>query len=856
MTTDDCRKNRDKRTSECSNLTEGSYGIRDLVDIEYLRRILEQFTAATGFTAGLVAEPDQEIVVATGWREICTNFHRACPESEKYCKQSNRILTRQLKQLKELNIEPCRMGLIDGATPIIVEGKHVASLYGGQVFFEKPDIARFREQAKEFGYDLDAYLDAMGRVPVVDKEQFRKILSFLSEMAVMIAELGLSNLKTKENTRNLERQIAERRRTEEALRESEVRFRTIVQSSPMGMHMYELKSDNKLVFVDANPAADELLGVDNSQFIGKTIEEAFPPLSETEVPDKYRLAAKRGEPWNTENIAYEDGQIKGAYQVHAFQTSPRNMVAMFLDITEKKKAEETIRQSEERFRALTEKGSDLVLIVDKNNVVTYSSPSIRMFGYRIEEIVGKSPADFIHPDDLASVEKSLKLSAKRPGRTVRMNDFRSRHKDGSWFIIEGFLTCLFDQPGVNGIVFNGREVTEKRRLQDCASRAQRLETSGLIAGQVAHDFNNLLGPLVAYPDFIKDELPENHPAVQYVQDMKEAAEQMSEINQQLLTLGRQGHYNQEPLNLNETITQVLDQICPVPETLIIEKELEEDLMNIRGGGSQIFRAVSNLISNAREAMQDIGQLTVRTENSYVDVSSGRFADVQKGEYVRLTISDTGIGIAPDILPRIFDPFFTTKTSGRKRGSGLGLSVVHAVIEDHDGCIDYESVPGVGTSFYLYFPTTRENTGTNRQNEIVGGKERILVVDDDKVQREVNSRLLDRLGYDVNVVKSGEEALDILREHPQDLLILDMIMPDGIDGTETLRRALEINPSQKAIIVSGFAENQRVQEALLLGASEFIRKPLTFKTIAQAVRRVLDPKTEVPAGGVSRDGAVV
>ena len=854
--TDNRRRKRDKTTSESSNLVDGCYDIRDLVDIEYLRRVLEQFTTATGFTTGLVAEPDQELLVATGWRDICTRFHRACPESEKCCKKSNRVLTQQLKELKETNIALCEMGLVDGATPIIVEGKHIASLYGGQVLFEQPDIERFRAQATEYGYEMDAYLHALSEVPVVNKGQFRNMLSFLSEMAVMIAELGLSNLKTKENTGILEKEVAERKRTEEALRRSEERFRTIVQSSPLGMHTYELTSDNKLVFLGANRAADELLGVDNSQFIGRTIEEAFPPLAETEVPEKYRLAAGGGEPWNTEEIEYEDGQIKGAYQVHAFQTSPGKMAAMFLDITEKKRAEEAIRRSEERFRALTEKGNDIVLIIGKDGVFTYASPSVRTFGYKPEDVVDSTPADLVHQDDLASLEKSIKLSTKRPGKTVRMSDCRVHHKDGSWLLLEGFLTCLFDQPGVDGIVFNGRDVTEKRRLQDFASRVQRLETSGRIAGQVAHDFNNLLGPLVAYPDFIRDELPDNHPAIQYVQDMKEAAEQMSEINQQLLTLGRQGHYNQEPLNLNETISQVLDQIYPVPEKLVIEKELEEDLMNIRGGGSQIFRAISNLIANAREAMQDVGQLTVRTENSYVDVSSGRFADVQKGEYVKATISDTGIGISPDILPRIFDPFFTTKTSSRKRGSGLGLSVVHAVIEDHDGCIDYESVPGVGTSFYLYFPTTRENTETNRRIEVVGGKEKILVVDDDKVQREVNSRLLGKLGYDVNVVKSGEEALDILRKHPQDLLIIDMIMPDGIDGTEALRRALEINPSQKAIIVSGFAENQRVQEALLLGASEFIRKPLTFKSIAQAVRRALDSKTEVPAGGVSRDGAVV
>ena len=450
---DDKDNNQDSTASNCSNITVGSYGIRDLVDIECLRRILEQFSAATGFTTGLVAEPDQKLLIATGWRKICMEFHRACPESEKCCKESNKILTRQLKELKEINIEPCKMGLIDGATPIIVEGEHIASLYGGQVFFEKPDIDRFRAQAVEFGYDPDAYLEALSRVPIASKEQFRHVLSFLSEMAVMIAELGLSNLKMKENTSNLKKQVSDRRRTEEALRRSEERFRTIVQSSPMGMHMYELTSDNKLVFSGANPSADELLGVDNSQFIGKTIEEAFPSLVETEVPNKYRLAAGKGEPWNTDEIVYKDGQIKGAYQVHAFRTSPGKMAAMFLDITEKKKAEEAIRHSEERFRALTEKGSDVVLIVGESGIFTYASPSVITFGYKPEDVVGNTPGDLVHQDDLASVEKSIKLSTKRPGKTVRMSDCRVRNKDGSWFLLEGFLTCLFDQPGVNGIVF-------------------------------------------------------------------------------------------------------------------------------------------------------------------------------------------------------------------------------------------------------------------------------------------------------------------------------------------------------------------------------------------------------------------
>jgi CheY-like chemotaxis protein len=226
---------------------------------------------------------------------------------------------------------------------------------------------------------------------------------------------------------------------------------------------------------------------------------------------------------------------------------------------------------------------------------------------------------------------------------------------------------------------------------------------------------------------------------------------------------------------------------------------------------------------------------------YVDVTAGKFADIQKGEYVKLTISDTGGGIVPEILPRIFDPFFSTKKPNQKRGSGLGLSVVHAVVEDHKGCIDYESIQGVGTSFYIYLPTTREKIPAAGQDEIVGGNENILIVDDDRVQREVNGRLLERLGYTVHAIGSGEEALEFISQNSQDMMIIDMIMPDGIDGTETLKQALKTNPSQKAILMSGYAESTRVKEALKLGASSFIRKPLTLEVLGRAVREALDSK---------------
>ncbi len=314
---------------------------------------------------------------------------------------------------------------------------------------------------------------------------------------------------------------------------------------------------------------------------------------------------------------------------------------------------------------------------------------------------------------------------------------------------------------------------------------------------------------------------------------------MADINQQLLTLSRRGHFEQETLNLNSVVTQGLNQTEPQPDTLHVETDLGKNLMNIRGGPAQLSRIISNLVNNALDAMQNVGHLFIRTENYYADDVSGKYGRIPKGEYVKLTISDNGCGIAQKAMPKIFDPFFTTKKTDRQRGSGLGLSVVHAVMEDHNGYIDLQSEFGQGMSFFLYFPITRDEIELTESGKAVGGTESILVIDDDTLQREVALNLLNKLGYNATAVNSGEKAVEFLRDNPQDLLILDMIMPGGIDGAETYKRALELNPKQKAIIVSGFSETERVALARKLGAGGFIRKPLTLKTISAAVRKELD-----------------
>ncbi|MCK4372918.1 MAG: PAS domain S-box protein, partial [candidate division Zixibacteria bacterium] len=510
------------------------------------------------------------------------------------------------------------------------------------------------------------------------------------------------------------------------------------------------------------------------------------------------------------------------------------------EIIKWKQTEQALKESEERFRNVAESMADWIWEVDTHGVYTYVSPGIEsIMGYTTDEVLGKTPFDFMPREEAERV--GLQFQAiSRNKEPLRNLENWNLHKDGHRVcLLTNGVPLLDDQGNLLGYLGVDRDITETRRLQALESRAERLETAGTIAGQVAHDFNNLLAPIMAYPEFIHEELPHDHKAHAYLDAIENAAQKMANINQDLLTMGRRGHYNLEVLDLNRVALQAVQEMESRTKTVTFEMKLCKDLMKTKGGGAQIHRMLSNLLVNAQDAMQDIGQITIKTENYYADDTSVAFGRVPKGEYVKLTVSDNGCGIPDDIIQKILDPFFSTKTTDKKRGSGLGLSVVDAVIKDHDGYLDLSSTVGRGTSFYLYFPVTRESTGEEASELLTGGTEKILVVDDDDIQREVSTQLLKKLGYKVSSVESGEKAIEFLGANEQDLVILDMVMPGGIDGAETYRRILEISPHQKAIILSGFSESDRVFEAQELGAGAFVRKPITRESIAAAIRTELD-----------------
>ena len=348
---------------------------------------------------------------------------------------------------------------------------------------------------------------------------------------------------------------------------------------------------------------------------------------------------------------------------------------------------------------------------------------------------------------------------------------------------------------------------------------------------------------------LAEKLPEDSPLRRYAENIQQSSMRGAAIIQDLLTLARRGVTVSEVVDLNRVIfdylkTPEFEKLKSYHPNVKIWTDLEEGLLNIKGSPVHLSKTIMNLVSNAAEAISDQGEVTIRTENRYLDQPIRGYDDMQEGDYVVLTVSDSGRGISAQDLGKIFEPFYTKKVMGRS-GTGLGLAVVWGTVKDHNGYIDVQSEEGKGTTFTLYFPVTREELAKAKETVspsiYMGRGESILVVDDVKEQRELAVSMLGRLGYQVEAVSSGEEAIDYLKNKKVDLVVLDMIMEPGIDGLETYRRILEINPKQKAIIVSGFSETDRVRKAQEIGAGSFVRKPYILEKIGLAVRKELDRK---------------
>jgi signal transduction histidine kinase/CheY-like chemotaxis protein len=430
-------------------------------------------------------------------------------------------------------------------------------------------------------------------------------------------------------------------------------------------------------------------------------------------------------------------------------------------------------------------------------------------------------------------KQSLHLIETLHDRVVDNTFHRIENAESSY---EGILLSAFD------ITERVRAEEEKKILEAQLQRAEKMELVGTLAGGVAHDLNNILSGLVAYPDLLLLDLPENSPLRAPILAMQESGKKAAAIVQDLLTLARRGVSVAEVANLNDIITDYLnspeyDKLIAYHPGVQVETSLETRLLNTLGSPVHLSKCVMNLVSNAAEALPDGGKIIITTKNQYIDRPIAGYHDVREGDCVVLSVADNGIGIPADDLERIFEPFYTKKVMGRS-GTGLGMAVVWGTVKDHSGYINVKSAEGKGTTFELYFPVTRkeavEEEPVKSIEEYKGNGGKILVIDDVKEQRELAAMLLTKLGYSVSSVSSGEEAVEYMKTNSANILVLDMIMAPGIDGLHTYKRILELHPGQKAIIASGYSETDRVKEAQRLGAGQYVKKPYTLEKVGLAV----------------------
>lgn len=511
-----------------------------------------------------------------------------------------------------------------------------------------------------------------------------------------------------------------------------------------------------------------------------------------------------------------------------------------------------LKESEERYRLLSENSLANIVMVQEGRFIYANRTTIANSGYTADELYHLNVMLFVHPDDRELVRQKM-FGDTEDDLVPDRYEFRYLTKGGETRWLEMLAVPTFYK-GKTAMMGHAIDITDKKaaqeeqkKLEEKLQQAHRLEAIGTIVGAVAHDLNNIMAGLVGYPDLLLLQTPDESPHRKYILAIQQSGQKAAAIVQDLLAMVRRGVVVKEVINLNSVIkaylgSPELEKACGPNNNLTVESELDPDLLNTTGSQSHLFKSVVNLVANAAEASGPEGIIRIRTENRYVDRDSAFEDAPRQGEYVVVSVSDTGAGIPKTDLARIFEPFYTKKVLGRS-GTGLGMAVVWSTVKDHLGYIQVETAEGKGTRIELYFPTTREalpNRPDISSSESHRGTEIILVVDDIKEQRELAREFLTGLGYTVHLAKSGEEAVEYFKNNGcADLLVLDMIMDPGIDGPETFKRILDLRPSQRAIIASGFSESDRIRDARKLGAKTCIVKPYTLEKLAVAVREELN-----------------
>ncbi len=628
--------------------------------------------------------------------------------------------------------------------------------------------------------------------------------------------------------------------SKDALKESEEKYKELANSLPQ--IVFETDKNGMITF--ANQNAFDLFGYSQSD-----LANGLKALNMIVPQDRDRALENIGNVFNGEksgSVEYVSQRVDGSeFPVMIYanrirrEDKPVGLRGIMIDLTEQKRSEKLLRESEVRFRTALEANPDPVVIYDvEGNVTFFNHAFSEVFGWTLKECAGKKMDMFVPEKNWPETKQMIETVMA--GKNVSATETCRYTKDGEILPVVVSGSIYYDQNGKpEGSVINLRDISEQKRLQAQLQMAQKIEAIGTLAGGIAHDFNNLLMAIQGNVSLMLLDTDESHPQYTALRSIEDRIQSGSKLTGQLLGYARKGKYELKPMDPNHIIQETSETFGRMRKDISIHRNFSSDLYEIRADSGQMEQVFLNLFVNAADAMPAGGKLSLTSENvTHEDMKNGVY-NPQPGIYVKLTIVDTGTGMDKKVQERIFDPFFTTKEMGR--GTGLGLASTHGIIENHGGYITVKSEKERGTAFNIYLPAIREKHRGKKEpdNQIVSGSGTILLVDDEKMVLDVNVKVLEKLGYSVLEAKNGKEAISAYKENKDhiDMVILDMVMP-GMGGGEVYDIMKEINKNVKVLLSSGHSMDGQAQQILQRGCDGFLQKPYRMGEVSGKLREIL------------------
>ncbi len=831
----------------------------EIIDFNTVNTLLEGFNQSTGFVTAIL-DLEGNVLSQSGWRQICSEFHRIHPETSKKCTISDTLLSEKMGEGEKYHSYECLNGLIDVAVPIIIKGEHVANLFSGQFFFEKPDIHFFKTQAQMYNFDEKAYLDALLKVPVLSKEKVDKAMDFLLNMTQMISEISFQNLELIElnearekNELALRKHIEERKRAEAWLQTLTQHRQLALDAAKLGWWHYNpvtgiSKWDDryKLIFgVEQSTLPNEeilntIVHPEDRPALLSRVEAALDPSGSRSFFAEYRIVRPDGElRWiETHGIArFKDGDQN---------LQAENLTGTVADITERKKTEFALKESEERFRKLHNASFGGIAIHDKGIILECNKGLSDISGYAYDELIGMDGLLLIAQETRNQVFEHIKAGYEKP------YEVKGVRKNGEIYPLRLEARNIpYRGKHVRVVEFRDQTASkkmekEKELLEAQLRQAQKIEAVGRLAGGVAHDFNNMLSVIIGHAEMALDELSPNQSVYTDLKEIQKAAERSADLTRQLLAFARKQNISPVVIDLNKTLsgmTRMLKRL--IGEDIDLVWLPGKNIWPVKIDPSQMDQILANLCVNARDAIEDIGKVTIETSNAQFDQAYCRdHIGFMPGEYVLIAVSDNGCGIAREHQDTLFEPFFTTKAAGK--GTGLGLATVYGIVKQNKAFINVYSEPGYGTTFKLYFPRHKATAGCPIKEPVTRhaqpGHETILLVEDEPAILKMTVAMLQKLGYQVLPAQTPGEAIRIAQTYEGDiqLLVTDVIMPE-MNGRDLARQIITFHPGLKRLFMSGYTANVIAHHGVLEDGVNFIPKPFSREALGTKIREVLDQK---------------